>query len=132
MNFASRQMKLSTELMPKLLERAVKKGEGYQKARQAFNKLFQEYWRTAQYAAKFPGGMFVNRDHDGDPQRAGALRHGRRQAAARRHEAAGRARLQPAELRSQAAQLSAADALVALGHGRSVPPRLSRSTRTSA
>jgi Met-zincin len=66
-DFTSRQMKLSTELMPKLLERAVKKGEGYQKARQAFNKLFQEYWRTAQYAAKFPGGVLVNRDHDGDP-----------------------------------------------------------------
>ncbi len=45
----------------------MKKGEGYQKARQAFNKMFQEYWRTAQYAAKFPGGVFVNRDHDGDP-----------------------------------------------------------------
>jgi len=67
MDFANRQMKLSTELMPKLLERSVKKGEGYQKARQAFNKMFQEYWRTAQYAAKFPGGVFVNRDHDGDP-----------------------------------------------------------------
>jgi len=65
--FASRQMKLSTELLPKMLERAVKKGEGYQKARQAFNKLFQEYWRTAQFAAKFPGGLFVHRDHDGDP-----------------------------------------------------------------
>jgi hypothetical protein len=50
-----------------MLERAVKKGEGYQKATQAFNKLFQEYWRTAQYAAKFPGGLFVHRDHDGDP-----------------------------------------------------------------
>ncbi|HEX4069744.1 MAG TPA: zinc-dependent metalloprotease, partial [Planctomycetaceae bacterium] len=37
------------------------------KARQAFNKLFQEYWRTAQFAAKFPGGLFVHRDHDGDP-----------------------------------------------------------------
>jgi hypothetical protein len=67
MDFANRQMKLSTELMPKLLERAVKKGDGYQKARQAFNKMFQEYWRTAQYAAKFPGGLLVNRDHDGDP-----------------------------------------------------------------
>jgi Met-zincin/Domain of unknown function (DUF5117) len=71
MAFANRQMKLSSEMMPKLLARAVKKGEGYQKARQAFNKLFGEYWRTAEYAAKFPGGLFVHRDHDGDPhQRA--------------------------------------------------------------
>ena len=70
--------------MPKMLERAVKKGEGYQKARQAFNKMFQEYWRTAQYAAKFPGGVFVHRDHDGDPNAAGSLHDGRRQATARR------------------------------------------------
>jgi hypothetical protein len=67
MDFTARQMKLSTELMPKMLERAVKKGEGYQKARQAFNKLFAEYWRTALFAAKFPGGIFTHRDHDGDP-----------------------------------------------------------------
>ena len=66
-DFTSRQMKLTNELMPKLLERAVKKGEGYQKARQAFNKLFQEYWRTAHFAARFPGGIFVHRDHEGDP-----------------------------------------------------------------
>ena len=66
-DFTSRQMKLTNELMPKLLERAVKKGEGYQKARQAFNKLFQEYWRTARFAARFPGGIFVHRDHVGDP-----------------------------------------------------------------
>ena len=40
--FASRQMKLSAEMMPKLLSRAVKKGEGYEKARRGFNKLFAE------------------------------------------------------------------------------------------
>jgi hypothetical protein len=65
--FAARQMKLANELMPKLLDKAVKKGEGYQRARQAFTKLFEEYWRTAQFAARFPGGISVHRDHKGDP-----------------------------------------------------------------
>jgi hypothetical protein len=65
--FAARQMKLASEVMPKMLDRAVKKGEGYQKARQAFQKLFQEYWRSAMYAARFPGGVYVYRDHVGDP-----------------------------------------------------------------
>ena len=86
-------MKLSTELMPKMLERAVKKGEGYQKARQAFNKLFQEYWRTAQFAAKFPGGLFVHRDHDGDPHARAPVHTRHRKRAARRDEARRRSRL---------------------------------------
>jgi len=66
--FAARQMKLSTEVMPKMLDRAVKKGEGYNKARQSFNKLFMEYWRSAVFAARFPGGVYVYRDHNGDPK----------------------------------------------------------------
>jgi hypothetical protein len=45
----------------------VKEGEGYQRARQAFGALFGEYWRSAIYAARFPGGVYVNRDHKGDP-----------------------------------------------------------------
>ena len=124
-------MKLSTELMPKMLERAVKKGEGYQKARQAFNKLFQEYWRTAQFAAKFPGGLFVHRDHDGDPHARPPFtsRHGKR--AARGHEAGRRARLQGARLRSQAAQLSAGDALDATGASSSRIASIIPSTNTS-
>jgi Met-zincin/Domain of unknown function (DUF5117) len=66
-DFASRQMKLSSEMMPKLLERAVKKGEGYQQARRAFQLLFNEYWRNAEFAARFPGGVYVHRDHEKDP-----------------------------------------------------------------
>jgi hypothetical protein len=65
--FTGRQMKLSSELMPKMLDRAVKKGEGFQRARQAFNKLFEEYWRAARYTARFPGGIVTHRDHKGDP-----------------------------------------------------------------
>jgi len=65
--FADRQMKLASDLMPKVVDRAVKDGQGYQRARQAFGILFSEYWRSALYAARFPGGLFVNRDHKADP-----------------------------------------------------------------
>ncbi len=65
--FARQQMDLSSKLMDKVLERSVEDGNGYQRARQAFGLLLSEYWRTAFFAARFPGGVHVNRDHKGDP-----------------------------------------------------------------
>jgi len=65
--FARRQMELTTRSMPGVMERTVKDGEGYQRARQAFQLLFEEYWAAAFTAAKFPGGIYLSRDHRGDP-----------------------------------------------------------------
>jgi hypothetical protein len=65
--FARQQMDLSSKLMDKVLDRSVEDGNGYQRARQAFGLLLSEYWRTAFFAARFPGGVHVNRDHKGDP-----------------------------------------------------------------
>lgn len=67
LEFAKRQMKTSTELLPKVAEKAVSEGEGYQRARQAFGMLFGEYWRTLSFVSRFPGGIYVHRDHKGDP-----------------------------------------------------------------
>lgn len=67
LEFVARQMKTSSDLLPKVLDRAVKDGDGYQRARQAFGMLFSEYWRSAFYASRFPGGVHVNRDHKADP-----------------------------------------------------------------
>ncbi len=64
--FVRRQMKHADELIPKVVERAVDDGDGYQRARQAFGLLFSEYWRSALFAARFPGGVYVHRDHKGD------------------------------------------------------------------
>ncbi len=64
--FAARQIKISNELLPQVIERSVKDGEGYQRARQAFGMLFSEYWRSARFAARYPGGVLVHRDHKGD------------------------------------------------------------------
>jgi len=66
--YSQRQMASVQALMPKILERAVEPGEGYQRARQAFGLLFGEYWRTAFFAARFPGGVYAHRDHKGDNQ----------------------------------------------------------------
>lgn len=65
-SFARRQMEHASELMPKVVDKSVKEGQGYQRARQAFGLLLSEYWRTAFYAARFPGGVHVHRDHKGD------------------------------------------------------------------
>lgn len=65
--FAKRQMALAQELMPELVKRSVQDGQGYQRARQAFGMLLSEYWRTALFAARLPGGIYVSRDHKGDP-----------------------------------------------------------------
>ena len=65
---AQRQMALVNALLPKLLERTVENGEGYQRARQAFGVLIGEYYKSAQFVARFIGGVMVHRDHKGDNQ----------------------------------------------------------------
>ncbi|MFN0052912.1 MAG: zinc-dependent metalloprotease [Planctomycetales bacterium] len=67
LEFARRQTKTSSELWSQVVTRAVSDGEGFQKARQAFGMLFGEYWRTLAFVARIPGGIYVHRDHKGDP-----------------------------------------------------------------
>lgn len=64
--YASRQIKTAQELLPKLLERSVEDGEGYQRLRQAFGMMLNEYFRTATFVGRLPGGVSVARDHKGD------------------------------------------------------------------
>jgi hypothetical protein len=66
--YAERQSKIVGELLPKVVEKSVKEGDGYQRARQAFGILQSEFWRTALFAAKIPGGISVRRDHKGDAE----------------------------------------------------------------
>ncbi|MGE5195134.1 MAG: zinc-dependent metalloprotease, partial [Deltaproteobacteria bacterium] len=67
LEFARRQTKNSAELWNRVVERAVGNGDGYQRARQAFGMLLSEYWRTLSFVARYPGGIYVHRDHKGDP-----------------------------------------------------------------
>jgi hypothetical protein len=65
--FAKRQSQLISELWPGLVERVTKEGEGYEKARRAFNVLLSRYGTAMYMAARNVGGVSVSRSHRGDP-----------------------------------------------------------------
>ncbi len=66
--YAQRQIATVNAILPKILERTVEPGEGFQRARQAFGVLLGEHYRTTSFAAKLIGGVYVARDHKGDNQ----------------------------------------------------------------
>lgn len=66
--YAQRQVATVNTILPKLLERTVDTGDGYQRARQAFSILLREHYRTVHFAARLIGGVQVYRDHKGDNQ----------------------------------------------------------------
>ena len=61
--YAQRQIDTVLDLMPKVVDRAVKEGEGYQRARQMFGMLLSQYWQTVSFVARVPGGIYTYRDH---------------------------------------------------------------------
>jgi len=63
LNFVRRQLTHTNEMVPTVVKSAVRNGEGYQRARQAFGLLLKEYWRALMFATRFPGGIAVNRHH---------------------------------------------------------------------
>jgi hypothetical protein len=67
MQFGKDRMLLSEEVLKTLADKIVDKGEGYQRARQAFGILLNQYGNAAHLVANFVGGEYVNRDHRGDP-----------------------------------------------------------------
>jgi hypothetical protein len=67
MKFAQERILLAEDLLKGLEERVVDKGEGYQRARLAFNVLLMQYGNGAHLTANFIGGEHVHRDHRGDP-----------------------------------------------------------------
>jgi hypothetical protein len=54
------------QLIPGLVERSVKDGEDYTKARKAFNVILGEYGQAMQFAARYVGGLYTSRSHKGD------------------------------------------------------------------
>lgn len=65
--YAKRRIALVQELLPKVVDRSVAPGEGFQRARVAFGLLFREYWHNVAIAAPLVSGIYANRDHKGDP-----------------------------------------------------------------
>jgi hypothetical protein len=68
MKFAQERMVLAEDLMKGLADRVVDKGEGYQRAREAFALLLNQYGNAAFLVAYYVGGEYVHRDHRGDPK----------------------------------------------------------------
>jgi len=65
--FARAQAELIGGLWAKLPERMVDEGEGYQGARDAFETLLKIHGRAMTFAARYIGGVYIHRDHKGDP-----------------------------------------------------------------
>ncbi len=65
--FARWRVELIGQLLPDLVNRTVEPGEGYQRARVAFGILLGEHTRAMGYVAHYIGGVYVHRDHKGDP-----------------------------------------------------------------
>lgn len=63
LTFVRRQMQHTNDMIPTIVASAVRDGEGYQRARQAFGLLLTEYWRALLFATRYPGGVEVNRNH---------------------------------------------------------------------
>ncbi len=67
MKFAQDRILLAEELLEKLAEKGTDKGDGYQRTRQAFGIVLQEYGNGAHLISNFIGGVAMHRDHRGDP-----------------------------------------------------------------
>ncbi len=64
--YARLQAELVREAMPRLVEDMVEEGDGYHKARQAFGLLLIREGTAMFNAARYVGGVYVNRSHKGD------------------------------------------------------------------
>ena len=67
MDFAESQMRLITHLRGDIIERVVKEGESWQKARDSYLLLLGRHVNAVSIAANWLGGAYVNRDRKGDP-----------------------------------------------------------------
>ncbi|MFI4875234.1 MAG: zinc-dependent metalloprotease [Blastopirellula sp. JB062] len=64
--FAERQAKVVQEAMEDLVNRVVKEGDDYSKARRAFNVLLSTHGQAMFFVSRYVGGIYVSRSHKGD------------------------------------------------------------------
>jgi hypothetical protein len=67
MDYADSQMRLVKELRGKILDRMVKDGESWAKAREGYEILLWRQFNSVITATDWIGGAYVNRDKKGDP-----------------------------------------------------------------
>jgi len=67
LKYAERQIKEAKRLRSEILDRAVKKGEAWYRARSFYNQLLYQQAGAVNSISRFIGGTYVNRDRKGDP-----------------------------------------------------------------
>jgi hypothetical protein len=67
LEYAVQRVKLMKDSLEKLEERVVAKGEGWQRARQAFSMLLGELSSAAYLSSQYVGGQYTSRAHRDDP-----------------------------------------------------------------
>jgi hypothetical protein len=66
LKFAQLRSAQIVALWPGIVEKVVKEGDSYERARQAVGVLLNSHAQAMFFAARFVGGTYVNRDHRGD------------------------------------------------------------------
>lgn len=64
--YAKAEAQLVAESWPKIVDELVDDGDGYQRARRAFNTLISRHGQAMFGAARYVGGVYVSRSHKGD------------------------------------------------------------------
>jgi hypothetical protein len=67
MKFGEDRIQLAGQLLKGMAERVVDKGEGYQRARSAFDILLMQFANGTALVSYYVGGVHMNRDHRDDP-----------------------------------------------------------------
>lgn len=61
------RVELIQQLLPDLVDQVTEPGNSYERARKGFSVLLSEHRRAMIAVARFIGGVYVHRDHKGDP-----------------------------------------------------------------
>ena len=66
LEYAKMRTGMIAALWPTILERMVKEGDGFEKARRTFGVLLADYGRAVHFASRNVGGVYISRSHKGD------------------------------------------------------------------
>ena len=68
--YAKQEAKLVAETIPNIVDDLVEEGDGYQRARKAFNVMLSSHGKAVFMASRYVGGIYVSRSHKGDENAA--------------------------------------------------------------
>ena len=67
LEYTKRRMELMHQILPTLVDDVVGPGDSYYRVRLAFGLILRDELRALSFATRFIGGVYINRDHKGDP-----------------------------------------------------------------